>query len=78
MAVQAVIGNKDHAYIWNIYGSINSIYFRKIFWKRTGFIFNYFSFSSTKDSNIDIAVGTGSTEHQEVDFVNNFSKHYKV
>lgn len=27
-----------------------------------------------KDSNIDIAVGTGGTEHQEVDSVNNFSQ----
>lgn len=78
MAFQAAIGNKDHAYIWNIYGSINSFCFCKIFLKRTEFIFNYFSFSSTKDSNIDIAVGTESTEHQEVGFVNNFSKHYKV
>lgn len=31
MAFQAAVENKDRAYIWNIYGSINSICFHKIF-----------------------------------------------
>lgn len=52
--------------------------FLKIFKKRKPNLSLIIFISIDRDSNINIAVGTQGCEHQEVGFVNTFSKHSKV